>query len=159
LFVLGRKNREIAAERNLAHTAAEQAQAINAFLTEDLLGQADPDVNDRSKKLTVEELLHRAARKIEGNPKFADRPEVEATLRLTIGETFYRLGNLPEAERHLERAVDLRRQSLGSDDPRTLVTQAHLADFLNLGPGRFTKAEPLARQTWEARARVLGPEH
>src|SRR5207253_1571193 len=53
-----------------ARGEADQAQAVNDFLTEDLLGQADPDVSDREKKVTVEELLHRAARRIDGNPKF-----------------------------------------------------------------------------------------
>src|SRR5262245_45118994 len=67
LVLLDRKNREVAAERNAARTAAEEAQAVNAFLTDDLLGQADPDVNDRTKKVTVEELLNQAARKMDGN--------------------------------------------------------------------------------------------
>jgi tetratricopeptide (TPR) repeat protein/tRNA A-37 threonylcarbamoyl transferase component Bud32 len=159
LVLLGRKNREIAVERNVARAAADQAQAINDFLTEDLLGQADPDVSDREKKVTVEELLHRAAGRIDGNPKFAARPEVEATLRLTIGKTFFKLSDLREAERHLRRAAVLRSPALGPDDPRTLAAQEALADFLNRGPGRFAEAEPLARQTWRARARVLGPDH
>jgi tetratricopeptide (TPR) repeat protein len=159
LVLLDRKNREVAAERNAARTAAEEAQAVNAFLTDDLLGQADPDVNDRTKKVTVEELLHRAAKKIDGNPKFAGRPEVEATLRLTVGKTFYKLGDFAEAERHFRRAMELRRGELGPDDPQTLAAQEALADFLNGGPGRVAEAEALARQTWQARARVLGPEH
>jgi serine/threonine protein kinase/Flp pilus assembly protein TadD len=159
LVLLDHANQEIAAERNAARAAAEQAQAVNEFLTVDLLGQADPDVNDRTKKVTVEELLYKAARKIAGNPKFADQPAVEATLRLTIGKTFYKLGNFPEAEKHLRRALELRRQALGPDDPRTLAAQEALADFWNVGPGRFAEAQVLARQTWEARARVLGQEH
>jgi tetratricopeptide (TPR) repeat protein len=84
---------------------------------------------------------------------------LEAPLRLTIGKTFFKLGNLAEAEKHLGRAVKLRRQALGQDDPRTLAAQEAFADFLNRGPRRHEEAEPLARQTWEARARVLGPEH
>src|SRR5205814_2443568 len=84
LVLLGRKNREVAVERNVARAAADQAQAVNDFLTEDLLGQADPDLNNRDRKVTVEELLNRAARRIDGNPKLSGRPEVEATLRLTI---------------------------------------------------------------------------
>jgi tetratricopeptide (TPR) repeat protein len=159
LVLLGRKNREIAAQRNAALTAASEAEAVNAFLTEDLLGQADPDTNARDKKVTVEELLRKAAGKIEGNPKFAGRPEVEATLRLTLGKTLFKLSDLPEAEKHLRRAVDLRRQTLGPDDPRTLDAQAWLADFLNRGLSRFTEGVSLALQTWEGRVRVLGREH
>jgi tetratricopeptide (TPR) repeat protein len=159
LILLGQKNREIVSERNRAQKAADQAEAVNAFLTEDLLGQADPDRNDRQKKITVEELLQRAAKKIDSNRTLADRPEVEATLRLTIGKTYYKLGILPEAEKHLRRAVDLRRQTLGMEALPTLAAQEALADFLNLGPGKYDEAEPLARATWEARARVLGPRN
>jgi tetratricopeptide (TPR) repeat protein len=159
LVLLGGKNREIAQQRNAALTAANEAEAVNAFLTEDLLGQADPNRNARDKKVTVEELLHKAAEKIEGNAKLAGRPEVEATLRLTLGQVFFQLSDLAEAEKHLRRAVDLRRQSLGPDDPRTLDAQLALADFLGRFTGRYAEALPLALQTWQASARILGPEH
>jgi tetratricopeptide (TPR) repeat protein/tRNA A-37 threonylcarbamoyl transferase component Bud32 len=159
LLLLGHKNREIAQQRNAALTAANEAEAVNAFLTDDLLGQADPDANARDKKVTVEELLRKAAGKIEGNPKFAGRPEVEATLRLTLGKTLYKLSELAEAEKHLRRAVALRRETLGPEDPRTLAAQVWLADFLGRGLSRFAEAVPLALQTWQGRARVLGPEH
>jgi tetratricopeptide (TPR) repeat protein/tRNA A-37 threonylcarbamoyl transferase component Bud32 len=158
LVLLGEKNREIVAERNAATAAADEAEAVNAFLTDDLLGQASPDQNSRDRKITVEELLAKAGANIDGNTKFAERPAVEATLRLAIGKTYFKLGNFPEAEKHLRRAMDLRREHLPPDDPKTLAAQEEFADFLNLGPGRFEESEPLARQTWEARARVLGPE-
>jgi tRNA A-37 threonylcarbamoyl transferase component Bud32/tetratricopeptide (TPR) repeat protein len=158
LVLLGRKNQQIVAERNAARQAADEVEAVNAFLTDDLLGQADPDVNSRDKKVTVEQVLAKAAAKIDANPKFAQRPAVEATLRLAIGKTYFKLGNLPEADKHLRRAMDLRREHLPPEDAKTLAAQEAFADFLNLGPARFEESEPLARQTWEARARVLGPE-
>jgi tetratricopeptide (TPR) repeat protein len=159
LALLSRLNHQIVDERNAAQRAADEAEAVNAFLTDDLLGQANPDVNRRDRKVTVEDVLAKAAANIEGNAKFADKPAVEATLRLAIGKTYFKLGNLPEAEKHLRRAMDLRRSHLPPDDPKTLVAQEALADFLNRGPVRPEESEPLARQTWEARARVLGPEH
>jgi tetratricopeptide (TPR) repeat protein len=159
LILLSRKNSEIAAQRNAALTAASEAEAVNAFLTEDLLGEADPDANARDKKDTVEELLRKAAGKIDGNPKFAGLPEVEATLRLTLGKTLFKLSDLPEAEKHLRRAMELRRQALGADDPRTLDAQHELSDFLHRGPLRKLEAVALALQSWKGRARVLGPEH
>jgi tetratricopeptide (TPR) repeat protein len=156
LVLLSAKNREVAGQRNAALAAADEAEAVNAFLAQDLLGQADPDMNPREQKVTVEQVLAKAAAKIDGNPKFADKPAVEATLRLTIGKTYFKLGDLAEAEKHLRRAVDLRRSALGPGDLKTLAAQDTFADFLNLGPGRFTEAEPLARRTWEAYERALG---
>ena len=157
LFLLEGKNQEILVERNAARNAAEEAEAVNAFLTDDLLGQADPDQNSRDEPVTVDQLLGRAAEKIEGNPKFANRPTVEATLQLVIGKTYVQLAKIPEAEKHLRRALELRRASLGTDHPLTLTTQEMLADFLN----RFTEHsdEQLSQQTWQARKRVLGPDH
>jgi eukaryotic-like serine/threonine-protein kinase len=147
------------AEKERASEQAANTLAINDFLTEDLLGQADPDRNGRDEKITVEELLRRAAKNIQSNPRFESRPAVEATLQLTIGKTFFKLGLMPEAESHLRRAVELRRQVFGLENADTLTAQETLADFLNRGPYKYAEAEPLARQTWQAREKLLGPEH
>ena len=55
--------------------------------------------------------------------------------------------------------MELRREYLPLDHPQTLAAQEALADFLNLGAAKYAEAEPLAKRTWEARARVLGPRH
>ena len=159
LILLSHKKDEIDGERKAATKAAAQAEAVSQFLTTDLLGQASPDLNARDKKVTVEQLLGRAAQKIDNNPKFAEQPEVEATLRLVIGNTYFKLGVLPEAEKHLRRAVALRRDTLGPEHSDTLAAQEDLADFLNRGLRKADESEPLSRETWEARSRVLGPEH
>jgi serine/threonine protein kinase len=145
-------------ERDAVARAKEEAEAINRFLTDDLLGQAAPEQNARDKKVTVQQLLARAARQIENNPKFVAQPDVEATLRLAIGTTYFKLGILPQAERHLRRALALRRAALGPDHRATLAVQEQLADFLGVGARRFEEAEVLSRQTWQARRRLLGPE-
>jgi eukaryotic-like serine/threonine-protein kinase len=158
LLLLGKKNQEILAERNAARQAAEESEAVNSFLADDLLGQADPDENSRDQQVTVEAVLAKAAASIDGNPKFADKPGVEASLQLVMGKTYLKLGNMPEAERHLRRAMELRRAALGLDSSATLEAQEALANFLNLGPERFEESIPLARETWQARKRVLGPD-
>jgi tetratricopeptide (TPR) repeat protein/tRNA A-37 threonylcarbamoyl transferase component Bud32 len=164
-LLLSHKQREIVAERNAASQAADQAQkaaaeaqAVSNFLTADLLGQASPDENARDKKVTVEELLHRAAKKVVDNPSFAKQPAVEATLRLVIGNTYFKLGNVKDAEPHLRQALVLRR-TLGAAHADTLVAQEALAWFLTGGLHKYDEAEPLSRQTWEARSQLLGPEH
>jgi tetratricopeptide (TPR) repeat protein len=52
--------------------------------------------------------------------------------------------------------VDLRRQTLPRDHLDTLAAQEKLADFLNIARRKSKEAEPLAKQTYEARARILG---
>jgi tetratricopeptide (TPR) repeat protein len=148
-----------ARQRDNARRASQQAEAINRFLTEDLLYQATPDQNAREKKVTMEEVLDRAARKLDQNPDIARRPELEATLRLAVGSTYYKLGLLGEAEHHLRRAFTLRRSTLGPENPETIEAEQQLADFLFGGLRKFEEGEKLGLETWQARVRLLGPEH
>jgi serine/threonine protein kinase len=155
--LLRQKQQEILAERNAATSAQARAEAVSNFLINDLLGQAAPDQNARDKKMTVEQLLDRAARKIADNPRFADQPATEASLRWIIGTTYRNLGAFAEAETHLRRAMDLRRAALGPDDPDTLKAQEDLATLLAIDLRRPDLT--LCWETWQARARVLGAQH
>jgi serine/threonine protein kinase len=146
-------------ERDAATHAKQQAEAINRFLTEDLLFQATPDENAREKKVTMEEVLERATRKLDQHAGIANQPEIEATLRLAVGRTYFKLGLLSEAERHLRQAVALRRDALGRSHPETLAAQEALAWLLVGGLRNFDEGETLSRETWQARRQVLGPEH
>jgi serine/threonine protein kinase len=143
-------------ERDAATRARQQAEAIARFLTEDLLFQATPDENAREKKVTMEEVLARSARKLDEDPQITAQPEIEATLRLAVGSTYAKLALLPEAERHLRSAVNLRRDRLGPEHPDTLVAQQELADFLGRGARKFDEAESLGLKTWQARLKLFG---
>jgi serine/threonine protein kinase len=150
-----------AAQARRAEAKAKQesaiAQAVNDFLQNDLLGQAsaynqskpDPD-------LKVRTALDRAAERITG--KFERQPEVEASIRNTIGTTYTDLGLYPEAAKQLEGAMDLRRRVLGSQHPDTLRSMSSLAAVYD-DEGRYAQAEALDSQTLETQRRVLGPEH
>ncbi len=137
------------------------AEAVNEFLQNDLLAQAgasaqsgpstkpDPD-------LKVRTALDRAAERIEG--KFAKQPEVEASIRDTMGWTYMDLGLYPEARKQLERALELRRRVLGPEDAKTLKSITGLGRVAYL-QGKYAEAEVLESQALEAQRRVLGPEH
>ena len=153
--------RRITRERIRANQEAAAAEAVNAFLQNDLLAQAgataqagpstkpDPD-------LKVRTALDRAAERIEG--KFAKQPEVEASIRDTIGRTYLDLGSYPEARKQLERALDLHRRVLGAEDAKTLKTMTSLGRVA-LQQGKYAEAEALEGQALEAQRRVLGPGH
>jgi tetratricopeptide (TPR) repeat protein len=149
---------ELIRERDAKAKAAAQTELINKFLTS-FLSEAMPDKNARDTRVTAEELFRNAAQKITSDPKFTADPEVEASMRLTLGDTFYRLGAMDEAELNLRKAVDLRRDNLPPDHLDTLAAQDKLADFLIRSRSKSDEAEPISKQTWEARARVLGPKH
>jgi serine/threonine protein kinase/tetratricopeptide (TPR) repeat protein len=149
------RDRAVAAESEARRQAAI-SRAVNEFLTEDLLGETAPDRNRRDHRVTVEELLGRASAKVAD--RFADQPVLEAAIRQTMGNTYQKLGNYPEAQPHYERSLELRRRALGPEHPDTLIALHNLA-ILFLSRSRFADAEPLIAQELEVRRRVLGPEH
>ncbi len=140
-----------------AEASEKQARAINRFLTEDLLFQATPEQNAREKKVTMEEVLDVATRKLDQNAGIAQQPELEATLRLDIGTTYEKLGTLGEAERNLKRAFDLRHRALGPEDLDTLAAEHEYAELLG-GQRKHEESARLSREAWQGRLRLLGAE-
>ena len=148
-------------ERDRALRAEQVATAVNDFLQNDLLAQAgaraqagtrttpDPD-------LKVRTALDRAAGRIRG--RFDAQPAVEASIRRTIGLAYFDLSIFPDAQLHLERAVELRKRALGPEHPDTLTSMDELGVLYNL-QGKYAAAEGLLSQVLEARRRLLGGEH
>ena len=103
---------------------------MNDFLQNDLLAQPGASAQARPNTkpdpdLKVRTALDRAAAGIEG--KFESQPLVEASIRLTIGKTYEDLGLYPEAERHMGRALELRRRVLGEEDTSLLTSMSDMA--------------------------------
>jgi eukaryotic-like serine/threonine-protein kinase len=141
-----------------ARRAEASAEAINDFLQNDLLsqasasGQAGPHATP-NPDLTVRTALDRAAARIGG--KFDKQPEVEAGIRATIGRAYMDLGQYPQAQSQLERAVALDRSNLGAENRKTLQAENWLAYLAEL-QGRYADAESLSKQTLAMEQRVLG---
>ncbi|HLN27317.1 MAG TPA: tetratricopeptide repeat protein [Gemmataceae bacterium] len=147
---------EVTRQKQRTEEEAAIAKAVNDFLQNDMLAQAAPEKNARIKKVTVEEVLGRAASRIAG--KFQQQPRIEAAIRLTIGDTYRALADYAAAQPHLERAVEICRRVLGEEHPDTLASMNDLA-VLYQAQGQFAKAEQLYSKTVEIRRRVQGEEH
>jgi len=148
-------------QRDRADAAAAAAQAVNDFLQNDLLAQAgaSSQVGPSAKPdpdLKVRTALDRAAARIAG--KFDRQPEVEAAIRETIGQTYTDLGLYPDAQKQLDRALDLYRRVLGAENPKTLQTMSRLGETASR-QGKYPEAEALFSRTLGIQRRVLGPEH
>jgi eukaryotic-like serine/threonine-protein kinase len=148
----------IARERDRANREAATARAVNDFLQNDLLAQASANTQARPDNapdpdLKVRTALDRAATRIDG--KFGGQPLVEAAVRQTIGMTYRDLGLWNDAQRQLERALELRRQSLGQQHPDTLATAGDLG-FIYRRQGKYSAAEQLLTPAVEASRRVRG---
>lgn len=141
-------------EAGIARRESQVAQSVTDFLNDDLLAAVAPDRlgNDVSMRTVVEA----AARRLEG--KFADQPLVEAAVRLSLGRTFSKLSDLAAAERHLLRAMELRRATLGAEALPTLEAGHELSLVFKM-QDRNGEAEKLLRQVYEARRRQLGEPH
>jgi tetratricopeptide (TPR) repeat protein len=144
-----------------ASRAEQEALAVNDFLRNDLLAQASASQQTHANTrpdphLEVRTALDRAAARIAG--KFGRHPLVEASIRQTVGSTYTDLGLYPEAQRHLETALELRRRVLGENALDTLTTMDQLAKVLER-QGKLAKAEPLYIKVLENRRRLLGAEH
>jgi tetratricopeptide (TPR) repeat protein len=141
--------------RRAAANAAATAAALSDFFQNDLLAQASPDHQpDRDLKLRT--VLDRASAQI--GDRFGGRPAVEASIRQTLGETYLALGEYASAERHLQRALELRRQTTGPESAETLKLEFLLASTW-IGLGRYADAGAAAERTLAAQQRLLGPEH
>jgi serine/threonine protein kinase/tetratricopeptide (TPR) repeat protein len=143
------------AARYEAERQAKTSQAVSDFLREDLLASMDPYVT-QGREVTVRSFLDAASEKLEG--KFAQGPLVEASIRHTLGTTYRNIGEFGTAEKHLERAYQIRLEQLGEDDPDTLATMEALARVY-WRQGRYDKAQTLFTKTVEGRRKVLGEEN
>ena len=127
--------------RRQRRAALEQMDAqaeVNRFLTEDLLGAASPERSGRDA--TVLDLLQRASQRID--ERFAGRPLVAASIHQAVGGALGELGEFDAAERHLERALALRRASMGADSPDAVRTEITAASLLGRRE-RYAEARPV----------------
>jgi eukaryotic-like serine/threonine-protein kinase len=144
-----------------ANREAAMADAVNDFLQNDLLAQAGASAQSEQNfkpdpHLEVRTALDRAALRIEG--KFAKQPEVEASIRDTIGWAYVDLGLYPDARKQLERALELRQLVLGAEEVKTLETMTRLG-VVALQEGKYAEAEALDSRALVAQRRVLGAEN
>jgi eukaryotic-like serine/threonine-protein kinase len=144
-----------------ASRAEREARAVNDFLQNDLLAQASASAQSGSRakpdpNLKVRTALDRAAASITG--KFGGQPDVEASIRDTIGQTYLDLGLYPEARIQLQRARDLYRRTVGNENAKTLRVAGHLGYAAYL-QGNYSEAESLLQKTLEIQRRVLGIEN
>jgi serine/threonine protein kinase len=151
-------------ERTARKTATEQAaiaKAVNDFLRNDLLRQAESrEQADRGfasqPDLTMKEALRRAGERV--GQSFTNQPLVEAAIRSTLGESFSGIGDPHLAVPHLEQARTQRTTILGPHHPDTITSMIGLADAY-LATGRRKEALQLYEEVHKSRMANLGPKH
>ena len=133
------------AEREALSKAQLEADRANqvASVLRDMLAGVAPEVARGRDTTILREILDQAATRIDTD--LAGKPEVEATIRTTLGNTYRMLGETPPGVDNLRKAVALFTQALGDQDVNTANAKSDLALAVR-DLGRSEEAEALFRE-------------
>jgi serine/threonine protein kinase len=151
------RNRAINAETEAKRSEAD-AEAVLGYFQKQVLSAGRPKgmAGGQGKDVTLRQAVDAAEPAIAHS--FQDRPLVEASIRSTLGVTYWHLGDFPQAIQQHERALRLREAQLGPDHPDTLQARNNLATTY-LEVGRNTEGIRLIEQTLQQREAKLGADH
>ena len=154
--VRARRAERLAARRLVeSESANKNLQAVNDFLTRDVIGSADPAVT-LGRDLTVREALDNASRAIAG--RFPASPVTEAAVRDSVAMAYLTLGKPDAALAHAEASLAQRRDALGAHHPDTVASMEHLARARG-ALGRYDDADDAFRRALDASRAVHGEDH
>jgi serine/threonine protein kinase len=128
------KTAEALAEARAAEVsrASAETEAINNWLVNDLLQQADPrrggELGSAAKTITLDQAILKASASLED--RFANQPATEAYIRGVIGRALGNLGETKAGIENLRRAYELFNQHWGATHTNTLRAQRTLGWFL-----------------------------
>jgi len=144
------------AERDKAIAAESRSRAMNEFLTEDLLTQAEPANNAAEDHVTLLEVLDRAAEKV--GKRFVDQPELQSALRQTIAGTYHGLASSEKAEAQWRVMLEAERKR-DPESAAAYIARSELAHILAHRGRRDAEVVKMAETAAEGLERTLGPDH
>jgi serine/threonine-protein kinase len=116
---------ETAAERDRAVAAEAAAEAVNAFLVNELLAAPTPE-RARGREVTVAEVLDNASRSV--GVALQRSPGIQAQVRQALARSYLALGKYDQADTHAAEAHRLVAAGRPADDPDVLVARRLLVD-------------------------------
>ena len=140
-WVANREKTQAIEAGKVARAEADRVRASYKFI-EDTLRSADP--KELGREVKVVDVLEKMAAGI--GSAFGTDAESEATVSHTIGLTYFILGDLSEAERHLRRSFELFRSVAGPRSQRAADAEYMLGRAV-AGIGRLDEAEALLRES------------
>lgn len=138
-------------QRRRAEEEGAKARTVVSILQQ-MLGTADPMEGMGHGYTVIQMLDDFVARRL---GEWPTQPEIEATIRETIGIAYRGLNALDKAGEQLEQALALRRTRLSGDQPAIARVLAELSRVRYL-EARYPLAESLANEAWNIRTRELG---
>ncbi len=154
------RDKTLASERKQAHERARaEAEATNARSVNSLLQQlltGSSPYHNSNREVTARELLEDAARRLEVGA--ADRPDVEARVRITLGAAFFGIGHPKEAGEQLTTALKMWTDIRGDESPEIAETLG-LLSLVRLVEGDKDQAESLASRCLDMSRRLYPGDH
>jgi serine/threonine protein kinase len=146
------------AEAAKARRSEAEARTLLEFYQNKVLAAARPAGQEggMGRDVSLRQALDTAESAIAKS--FDKQPEVEASIRETLGQNYIYLGEMERAIHQLERAVTLRRQVLGPDHPDTLSAMNRIAVAYQ-NAGRLSQAIALFEESLQRRRSQFGPDH
>ncbi len=141
-----------AAERD-ARDESRRYQAISGFISK-MFRSPDPSQSGRDVK--VIDLLRQWEDQIDR--EFADNPAVKVSLHAEIGRAYMGFADDENAERHLQRALELARTTYGERHMTTQSAQLSIAS-LRRRQSRFAEADAMFALMVPIMLQVGGPDH
>ena len=146
------------AETETAKTkkSESEARAVLDFFQNKIMAAARPEGQEGGlgKDVKLRAAVDAAERGI--RTSFAEQPALEASIRDTLGQTYYYLGEPTLAIQQYQQALAWRRQVLGPDHPDTLGSMNNLG-MAYLDTGRLAEALPLFEEAMKRCQAKLSP--
>ena len=136
--------RRIAAERDVAQAARQEAETVAVFLT-DIFGVADPR-ETRGDAVTAREILDWGAERI--SREMSGQPAMQARLQGALSDIYRNLGLYEEAQGLAAESLATRLDALPETHPEVAESLNRLARLEQLR-GRYEQAEQLYRRALE----------
>ncbi len=136
-------------ERDNAKVEAKKAEEVNSFL-QGMLSSVDPSEIGRDVK--VYDILDKAAEDIETNLK--DQPEVEASLRSTLGNTYMNLGEFTKAKPFIDEAFSISKKIYGYESKETAKSLHDIGLYYDW-VGDYKKADSIYEKSIKIFRKVL----
>jgi eukaryotic-like serine/threonine-protein kinase len=150
-----------AAERKAKNDAVQreaETKAVLGFLGGRIIAVARPmgQEGGLGRDVTLRHAVESALPYVK--PSFPNQPLIEAQLRLTLGQSFYFLGDARTATEQLETAKALYTRHRGPGHPDTLNAMNYLGNsYYSLG--RYGDALKVWEETLSLRKATFGPDH
>jgi tetratricopeptide (TPR) repeat protein len=116
--------RQASVDRDAAREALTEAEFVTDFISTAI---SAVDASELGREVRVADVLDEASRELDQS--FEGRPTTEARVRLTLSNAYRSLGDWPNAEREIRRAIRLYREAAGEDDRRAMDALFNLASL------------------------------